>query len=158
MKIMGLKEGAEGRNPVAFFEKWIPEVLNMDMQREVIKIERAHRLGPFQESSGGGRKPRPVLVRLREYTERQRILQAARNNGAVIFGGQEVSFYQDFSAEVVKRRKESAYARKRLQEAGVRYAFLYPAVIKIFPRNSKPIYLPTMKDVSDYVKTLPVTH
>ena len=37
--IIGLKEGTEGKNPPVFFEKWIPEILDMDMQRERLKTE-----------------------------------------------------------------------------------------------------------------------
>ncbi|CAG5927165.1 unnamed protein product, partial [Menidia menidia] len=44
IKIMGLKEGIEGREPAAFFEEWIPKVLGL--QQTQIKIERAHRTGP----------------------------------------------------------------------------------------------------------------
>lgn len=44
IKITGLKVGSEGKDPVTFFEKWIPEVL--DMQQDRVKIERAHHTGP----------------------------------------------------------------------------------------------------------------
>jgi len=154
VRIIGLKEGIEGNNPPVFFEKWIPEVLNMDLQGERLKIERAHRVGP-PAGSIGRQGPRAVLVRLHDYTDRQRILHAARNKGRVSTDGQVVSFYQDFSAEIVKRRKESADARRKLREAGIKYAFAYPAVIKVLPPNGKPISLPTMKEINDYVKTLP---
>lgn len=48
VRIIVLKEGIEGKHPSAFFEKWIPEVFNIDVQREKIinKIERAHRARP----------------------------------------------------------------------------------------------------------------
>ena len=154
VRIIGLKEGTEGKDPPVFFEKWIPEILNMDMQGKRLKIERAHRVGP-PAGSAGRPGPRAVLVRLHDYTDRQRILRAARSKGRVSTDGQVVSFYQDFSAEIVKRRQQSADARRRLREAGIKYAFAYPAVIKILPPNGKPISLPTMKEINDYVKTLP---
>lgn len=154
VRIIGLKEGTEGKNPLVFFEKWIPEALNMDMKGERLKIERAHRVGPPVESTGR-RGPRAVLARLHDYTDRQRILRAARDKGRVSMDGQVVSFYQDFSAEIVKRRQESADARRRLREAGIKYAFAYPAVIRVLPPNGKPISLSTMKEINDYVKTLP---
>ncbi|XP_049931009.1 cadherin-7-like [Epinephelus moara] len=97
IRIIGLKEGTEGKDPPVFFEKWIPEVLNMDMQGERLKIERAHRAGPPLGSTG-----KQGLVRLHDYTDRQRILRAARNKGRVTMDGQVVSFYQNFSAEIVK--------------------------------------------------------
>ena len=154
VRIIGLEEGTEGKNPPVFFEKWIPEVLNMDSQGERLKIERARRVGP-PVGSIGRQGPRAVLVRLHDYTDRQRILHAARNKGRVSTDGQLVSFYQDFSAEIVKWRQQSADARRRLREAGIKYAFAYPAIIKVLPPNGKPISLPTMKEINDYVKTLP---
>lgn len=41
-----------------------------------------------------------------------------------------------------------------IREVGIKYAFVYPTVIKILPWNGKPISLSTMKD---YVKTLSTT-
>lgn len=151
IKITGLKAGFEGKDPVTFFEKWIPEVL--DMQQDRVKIERAHRMGP---ALGGGEKsgPRAVLVRLHNYTDKQKILNAARNKNRLTVDGQEVSFYQDFSAEVIKKRQESASARRRLREAGIRYAFVYPAVIRIFQHDGTMKTLSNMKDVNNYIKGL----
>lgn len=71
IRIIGLKEGAERKTPVDIFEKWIPDVLNMPKDR--IKIERAHRTGPpLRVDVKEG--PRAVLVRLHNYTDKQRIL------------------------------------------------------------------------------------
>lgn len=39
-RTVGLKEGTEGKTLVVFFGKWIPEVLNMQIDR--IKLKRAH--------------------------------------------------------------------------------------------------------------------
>lgn len=151
IKITGLKTGFEGKDPVTFFEKWIPEVL--DMQQDRVKIERAHRTGP---TLGGGEKsgPRAVLVRLHNYIDKQKILNAARNKNRLTVDGQEVSFYQDFSAEVIKKRQESTSARRRLREAGIRYAFVYPAVIRIFQHDGTMKTLSNMKDVNNYIKGL----
>ncbi|KAK7915820.1 hypothetical protein WMY93_011581 [Mugilogobius chulae] len=100
IKIIGLKEGAEGTNPRMFFEKWIPEVLNMEMQGRRLEIERVHRLGPPPESHGR-RAPRPVLIKLRDYTDKERILRTARIKGdGIKVDDQAVFFYQDFSADV----------------------------------------------------------
>uniref|UniRef100_A0A8C5DIG8 Reverse transcriptase domain-containing protein n=1 Tax=Gouania willdenowi TaxID=441366 RepID=A0A8C5DIG8_GOUWI len=58
LRIVGLNEGSEGRTPVEFFEKWIPD-----------------RTGPPTRLSGK-EGPRAVLVRLHDYTNKQKILQA----------------------------------------------------------------------------------
>lgn len=56
IKIIDQKERIEDKNPVAFFKNWIAEVLNMDKAGRQMKIERAHRMGP-PEGSTGGRGP-----------------------------------------------------------------------------------------------------
>ncbi|KAJ0019157.1 hypothetical protein NQD34_006726 [Periophthalmus magnuspinnatus] len=123
------------------------------MQEKRIKIERAHHTGP---PAGRGRDgPRAVLVRLHNYTDKGRILYAAMRKGRVEVDERQISFYQDFSAEVVKKRQESAPARLRLREAGIKYAFLYPAVIKIFHQNGKTTTLSSMEELNNFIKTLP---
>ncbi|MED6261197.1 hypothetical protein ATANTOWER_002191 [Ataeniobius toweri] len=83
---------------------------------------------------------------------RQRFLYAARDKGKVKLGDHELSFYQDFSAEVVTQRQTSANACKRMRDAGIKYAFLYPAVIQVFPPKGKLISLTTMREVNDYIR------
>ncbi|KAK7877198.1 hypothetical protein WMY93_032082, partial [Mugilogobius chulae] len=140
IRIIGLEEGTEGRDPAAFFEEWIPAILEMRVKR--VKIDKAIRMG-LQTG------------RIHDYADKQRILYAARDKGRVEVDGKVISFYQDFSAEVVKKRQESASARRRLREAGVKYAFLYPAVIKIIHPNGKFTSLSNMREVDDFMKTLP---
>lgn len=154
VRIVGLKEGIEGKNPVDFFEKWIPEVLGM--QGDTVKIERAHRAGPPLRT-GDKEASRAVLVRLHNYSDKLSILYAARAKGRIKVEGRDVSFYQDFSAEVVKKRRESANARRLLREAGVKYAFVYPAVIKIIHPNGKTSSLANMEQINNYIKRLPAS-
>ncbi|KAL7381399.1 hypothetical protein ABVT39_005072 [Epinephelus coioides] len=152
VRIVGLKEGTEGKTLVDFFEKGIPDVLNMQDDR--IQIERAHCTGPWKRlASKEG--PRAVLVKLHNYTDRQRILYAARNKGTIKVDGGNVSFYQDFSMEVVRRRKESANACKLLRGAGIRYSFLYPAVIKTFHPDGSSSAFSTLEEINDYISKLP---
>lgn len=83
------------------------------------------------------------------------LLYAAREKGKVNLGNLEVSFYQDFSVEVVKQRQALASACWRLSD--IKYAFLFPAVMKVLPPNGRPTSLPTMKESNVYIKMLPAT-
>ncbi|TSW75972.1 hypothetical protein Baya_13613 [Bagarius yarrelli] len=40
-----LLEGMKGRQPVEFFESWLPQVLEVECRDIQVKIDRAHRLG-----------------------------------------------------------------------------------------------------------------
>uniref|UniRef100_A0A672FWV9 Reverse transcriptase domain-containing protein n=1 Tax=Salarias fasciatus TaxID=181472 RepID=A0A672FWV9_SALFA len=43
IKIFNLKEGAEGHNAVAFFETWLPRLLNMEVPNGRVVLDRCHR-------------------------------------------------------------------------------------------------------------------
>uniref|UniRef100_A0A8C6T6K4 LINE-1 type transposase domain-containing protein 1 n=1 Tax=Neogobius melanostomus TaxID=47308 RepID=A0A8C6T6K4_9GOBI len=152
VRITGLKEGIEDRDPVSFFEGWIPKVLAIPLAR--LKIERAHRTGP-PVGRNGRDGPRAVLVRLHNYTDKQKILNAARERGEIKVEGRRISFYQDFSAEVIRKRQTSANVRRQLREAGIKYAFVYPAVIKILNQDGSTTSLSNMEEINDFIKTIP---
>lgn len=75
------------------------------------------------------------------------LLEAARRNTDINIGGKKVYFFQDFSIGVQKRRAETSEIRKRLREAGFRYAFMYPATIKVIESPTvKAVYLYNTND------------
>lgn len=68
IRIVRLKEGAEGNQQVLFFECWLPKILNLDTKQGVIKTDRAHRsLGLSREDP-----VRPVIIRLHNSRDKQR--------------------------------------------------------------------------------------
>lgn len=88
IRVVGLKEGAEGVQPVAFFERWLPEILKLDTKRGVIKIDRAHRgLGPARDD-----RPRPVIIKLHNSGDKQRIMAVLRQ---LTHEGQKLYIQQD---------------------------------------------------------------
>uniref|UniRef100_A0A3P9IJZ9 Reverse transcriptase domain-containing protein n=1 Tax=Oryzias latipes TaxID=8090 RepID=A0A3P9IJZ9_ORYLA len=102
IRIIGLKEGSEGQSSVTFFESWLPEVLGMETKRGVMKLDRAHRaLGPPKED-----RCRPVIIKLHNFTDKQRILTAAREKGEIIYKGSRIYIRQDFSAQVREARQK----------------------------------------------------
>uniref|UniRef100_W5LWS4 L1 transposable element RRM domain-containing protein n=1 Tax=Lepisosteus oculatus TaxID=7918 RepID=W5LWS4_LEPOC len=127
VRILGLRENIERSNSVGFFERWIPETLGMEMKGDKIKLEHCHRTGPRCKSGEGGIPvPRAVLVRLHNYRDKQKVMEAARAKKEIIVEGKRVSTFQDFLVEVQKKRAETAEVRRSLRDAGLRYSFLYP--------------------------------
>ncbi len=152
IRIVGLKEGIEGGDPIVFFETWIPTTLNMNAKDGRIKLERAHRTGPLR-NEGEHPRMRPVIVRLHNYKDKRLILEAARRLGDLCIEGKKVSFFQDFSSGVQKKRAETAEARRRLREAGFKYAFIYPATIRVFNAAGKDTYLSTTAEVNAFLES-----
>ena len=67
IRIIGLKEGTEGKNAVIFFETWLHDTLDLKTKRGFIKIDRAHRaLGPRKSNSN-----RPVIIKLHNYGDKE---------------------------------------------------------------------------------------
>lgn len=132
IRILGLREDVEGTDAVAFLQTWIPEFLKLHAKGGRIKIERAHRtLAP---KPGAKDRPQPLIVRFHNYGDKQRVLDTSRKlseDGDLRYDDNKVSFYQDFSASVIRRRKEFNTVKQRLREMGARYAMLYPAKLRV---------------------------
>ncbi|KAE8277957.1 hypothetical protein D5F01_LYC24000 [Larimichthys crocea] len=129
VRVIGLPEDAEGTNPTKFFESWIPDLLGLETKAGRVKIERAHRtLAP---KPGPNQRPRPVLIRFHNFTDKQRVLDAARRSGTVKYKESTIMFFQDLSAAVLRKRKGFDEVKKRLRDTGAKYMMLYLATLKI---------------------------
>ncbi|XP_059826359.1 uncharacterized protein LOC132394343 [Hypanus sabinus] len=97
IKIVGLKEGTEGEDPINFFQKWIPEKLEMG-EETLIEIERVHRA--LRPRSQDDQNPRSILIRCLRYQDKEKILRAAaqgakRRKGPLMIAEKPVLFYPD---------------------------------------------------------------
>jgi len=63
------------------------------------------------------------------------VLRAARERERVEWRGKQVSFFQDLSQDVIQRRKKFDGVKRQLQEKGLRYTMLYPAVLRVVADN-----------------------
>lgn len=59
------------------------------------------------------------------------ILNKAREIGNIMYNGNRVSMYPDFSPELQKKRARFGEAKCKLQQLKVKYALLYPARLRI---------------------------
>lgn len=143
IRIVGLPENAEGDRPVNFFESWLPNSLGIQTKSGRMKIERAHRV-PGRALKTASPYPRAVLVRFHNYVDKERVITAARELGngekALMFGNSKVKIFQDFSAAVLRKRKQFDEVKKRLKAAGATYAQLYPASLKVTYRGATNVF------------------
>lgn len=133
LRLVGLQEGAEGSDPVHFFERWLPDYLKIATKAGRIKLDRAHRsLAPLP---GPKQRPRPVIIKFHNFTDKQRVLDAARRVGMdperSTDAGPRISFFNDYSAMVIKKRKAFDDVKRRLQKMKIEYALLYPATLRL---------------------------
>ncbi len=138
LRIIGLPEKLEGMNATLFMEMWIPQILQLDTKVGCIKLERAHRLqGP--ESS---RFPHATIVRFHNFSDRKRVMDAARRLKDIRVEGTRIHFFPDFAATTTqKRRRKFDQVRKKLQNIeGARYAMIYPASLRITVNNTVKMF------------------
>ncbi|KAK3527779.1 hypothetical protein QTP86_006771 [Hemibagrus guttatus] len=84
-QVLGLKEGSEGSQPVAFFSSWLPKVLGLDTTKGHIKVDSVHRsLGPQRRD-----RPRPVLIKLHNFSDKQHIMSAIKAKRFLEVDGRE---------------------------------------------------------------------
>lgn len=157
IRIVNLREGREGSDPVTFFTNWLPKILGHEHFTEPLMIERAHRtLAPRPTAN---ERPRAVLIRLLNYQDREKILHASArlskaNKGPIIFEDEPVMFFPDLSASLVKRRKEFDPIKKKLRSMGVEYSLLHPATLRIRLPDGNTKFFKTPREVAAFVDTL----
>lgn len=93
---------------------------NLGLDGTKIEIERAHRMGQFQE----GRKQRKIVVKFLRFKDRQRILFSAKK-----LKGTNIYINEDFSDVVQQRRRELLPKLKAAREKGERASLRYDQLI-----------------------------
>uniref|UniRef100_A0A8C6TSQ3 L1 transposable element RRM domain-containing protein n=1 Tax=Neogobius melanostomus TaxID=47308 RepID=A0A8C6TSQ3_9GOBI len=152
VRIVGVEENSEKGNMLTFIPAFLRDVLGGDIFSSPVVLNRAHRsLGP--KPAPGGR-PRTIVVCFHYYTDKQKVLDAAKARGKLFYNGRQVHLFPDVSPEVGKMRT-SANARRQLREAGIKYAFVYPAVIKILNQDGSTTSLSNMEEINGFIKTIP---
>ncbi len=127
LRLIGLKEKLEGRNPAECVRKIIYKALNIEMDK--VQLQRVRRA--TAEMPSDDKPPRPIIIRFPSYLERERVLAASREKyrkgEKVWWGGCRLSFFPHMTRELAERRKRFTEARKKLHALDVRFTLAYPA-------------------------------
>uniref|UniRef100_A0AAV2K3G5 Uncharacterized protein n=1 Tax=Knipowitschia caucasica TaxID=637954 RepID=A0AAV2K3G5_KNICA len=126
IRIINLPENVESGDVRTYLltslKKWLPA-----LSGDNIEVMRAHRIGPERVTSGG---PRTVICKMLRYTDRDRILKAARATRIEV-NGREVRFAADYSNYTVKKRRVFAPAMDTARKCGFTPFLIYPAKLKL---------------------------
>lgn len=151
LRLVHLPEGAEGKDACSFLEQWIPEALDMGTLRFPLIIERAHRIsGP---RSNPDAPPRALIMKFLNYKDKERVANAARAKGRVLYKNQHVMFFPDLPMEVHKQQKRFDDVKQRLRAKAIRYGIIYPARMRI-THNDRSYIFETPTEVEDFLETL----
>lgn len=95
-----------------------------------------------------------MLVRFMRFGARETVLQAAREKECMEGRGKRISFFQDLSQDVIQKHKKFDGVKKKLQEKGLRYTMVYPAVLRVVADNVRHIF-PSPEEVMDFISKRP---
>lgn len=129
LRFIGIPEGAEGGSPTKFMAELIPELLGAENFPSPVEIDRAHR--SLAQKPKKGQRPRPFIVRLHYYAQREKIVGLAKGKGTLIYRGTPIHIYPDLPVEVSKLRATFNGIKAKLREAKIEYSLLYPAVLAV---------------------------
>ncbi|KAK6491730.1 hypothetical protein HHUSO_G3877 [Huso huso] len=147
IRIIGV---TEGNNCSEYVRRLLCELLGVDVleKERPLENERAHRsLAPKPRD---WERPRPLIVRLLRFQDRQKILDLARSQLPKKMLGKLISIYPDFSAELQAKRRKYTPIRKLLREKNVRYGLIYPATLKVTYGN-RSVLLKTVEEANAFI-------
>uniref|UniRef100_H2ZU79 L1 transposable element RRM domain-containing protein n=1 Tax=Latimeria chalumnae TaxID=7897 RepID=H2ZU79_LATCH len=148
LRLIGLPEGIEGKDPISFMEKLLVEVLGETTFPGRVKIKRAHRA--LRPRPSEGERPRIMIFKLLRFPDKMRILRRAREIGQLTYQNQNIFFFPDISVELqAKRRVYGGLASLRLP-----FSLLHPAKLRVSLREG-PKFFTDPEEATRFLKQLP---
>uniref|UniRef100_H3BGT2 L1 transposable element RRM domain-containing protein n=1 Tax=Latimeria chalumnae TaxID=7897 RepID=H3BGT2_LATCH len=137
LRIVRLSEGIEGKDPVAFIEKFLVEVLGETCPGRV-EIECVHHaLRPRPKE---GEKPRIMIFKVLRFQDKVRILRRAREKGQLTYLHQKIFFFPDVSAELQARRRKFTEARRLCHSMQLSFSLLHPAKLRVSLKDAPKFF------------------
>uniref|UniRef100_H3AN98 L1 transposable element RRM domain-containing protein n=1 Tax=Latimeria chalumnae TaxID=7897 RepID=H3AN98_LATCH len=134
LRIIGLPEGNEGKDPILFMEKLLVEVLGENTFPGRIEIERAHRaLRPRPKE---GERPRIMIFKLLRFPDKMRILRRA-----LTYQNHKIFFFPDVSTELQARRHKFTEARRLCHSLQIPFSLLHPAKLRLSLREGPKFFI-----------------
>lgn len=91
----------------------------------------------FRQASN---RPRTIIFKLLDYTDRQAILKGARAVYPVKYGSEILHFFPDYSADTTKKRKAFTKVRKKMDTLGIQSFLLFPATLKVIHAGRQNLF------------------
>ena len=129
IRVIGLPEGEEGANPIAFIGSFLKEIMGEKTFANTPVIDSAHRTSAAKPLPG--EPPRAMLVRLHYYQTKELILRTSRERGQLSYKGKRIHIFPDYSATLARRRAEFKDVKAQLYQAGVKFGLIHPAKLRI---------------------------
>jgi len=133
IRLIGIEEGVEGRDPRQFCADVLKEILGLD---DTPRLDRGHRsLAP---KLCEGERPRPFIIRVHHGDVKDRILCISSRKKQLLYKEKRVHIFPDFAPEVAKKRAAFTEARQLLKNTkDVKLGLRFPATFRITFREEE---------------------
>lgn len=115
--LVGLPEGAEGRDPAAYTEQLLHTLLPQAAFSPYFAVERAHRIPSARGPPGA--PPRTFIFRLLNFRHRDLVLREAKKAGELRHENVKLMLFPDFSVETTApthvRSSQGLAPRQRIE-------------------------------------------
>ena len=152
LRIIGLPEGVEGKDPTAYVEDLLRSVLPDARFSPHYTAERAHRVPPKQGPPGA--PPRTLILRLLNFRDRDEVLRAARQQGEIRFENTRLMIFPDYSVETQRQHKSFDQVKGAMRARNIKYSVLFPARLRVQDGESLRFFN-TPREASAWLDTLP---
>lgn len=152
LRLVGLPEGAEGRDPTAFTETLLRALLPQAPFSPHFVVERAHRMPPVRGPPGA--PPRTFIFRLLNFRDRDLALREARKIPELRFENTKIMMFPDYSVDTQRLRRTFDHVKAQLRLKGLKYSMLFPARLRVIDGESSR-YFTSPEEASRWLDTLP---
>ncbi|KAI4830209.1 hypothetical protein KUCAC02_001859 [Chaenocephalus aceratus] len=150
IRIIGLPESIEGPHPSSFFSELLAEVLGDSVFESPPECDRAHRT--LSIKPGPGQRPRPVVIRLHRFQQKDKIIREARaKRGKLQYRGTPIAIYEDYPSEIVEQRREYQEVMSELYQRGFKPALLFPARLNITLKDGARKRLSSVSEAKNFI-------
>lgn len=133
IRFVGFPEGVEGGSLVKFVEDIIPELLGIERRPQ---LEYAYRVN----STKAGDRPRVVLARFLRLSDREFVMNAAREKSKLSWDDNNIMLFPDYTQATLQKREKFKDCKKKLHDNNVRFRLQYPATLKIKTKEGEKTF------------------
>ncbi|KAJ1194174.1 hypothetical protein NDU88_003469 [Pleurodeles waltl] len=138
IRIVGFPKGAEGLDPITFFETWLAQMVGVEALSLHYIVERAHRVPACRPPAGA--PPRLVLIHFLNYRNKETVFQKTHTSLPHQYENSCIYFFPHHTATVQRQLTSFVGVKKRLCQASLTYSVLFPARLKVIADGTSFFY------------------
>lgn len=155
LRLVGLPEGVEGRDPEAYTEHLLRTLLPQAPFSTHFAVERAHRMPSVRGPPGA--PPRTFIFRMLNFRDRDLILREARRAGELRSENAKIMLFPDYSVETQRQRRTFDQVKAQMRTRGLKYSMLFPARLRVVDGETTKFFT-SPEEASRWLESLPRSH